>query len=788
MIDKKIKKVEIKDSQTTLKDIKEKIIEKNISDYAENAYLEYAMSVVKGRAIPSVEDGLKPVHRRILYAMFKEGMTYNSVHKKSARVVGNVLGYYHPHGDQSVYEAMVRQAQPFSVRYPLIDGQGNFGSRDGDTAASMRYTEAKLSAITQIYMEEIRDHCVDFLPNYDGTEEEPKFLPSRLPFILLNGNPGIGVGMASDIPHHNLKEVVQATIACLENENITLDEILEYIKGPDFPTKGQIISSKAEIKKIYAEGRGSIKLRSKYIVETQGKNWKLVFNEIPFSVSGKKIMEEVDAHFNPEDKIKKDGKGKEKKISLEQARLKALYASLIDRFSDASDKDHPIRLVFEPKSNKQDPEELVQILLGTTSLETSYPTNFTVVGRDGRPTQKNLIEIIFEWISFRKETVRRRVEYHLLKIAERLHILEGRKIVLSHIDQVIQLIKTSEKPKEDLIEKYGLSEIQAQDVLELKLRQLGKLELDSLEKETKELDKKQEDLQKIIATEKSLKKQIIKEMTADMEKFGDDRMTEIIEAQKVDLSLLQERTAKISEEEITLAISEKGWVKVIKGKKNADDISFKEGDKLNYHFHCKNTDTLGIFDTEGKIYNYGLHEINGKDGSPINTLVQIGNKFSLAFPLNKEFKYVLSHDKALGFVITGENLMTSKKTGKEVFKNVIEQKIAQPIPFPIAEDISEVYFGILNTENKFLAYKLSEISEYPKGRGIVICGLNEGQSIKEMMLIRNKDISFIVTSKNDNISEINIQKDFDNYIKGRSAKGQALPIKLKEAVVKIKRT
>jgi len=787
MSDKKTKKVEVKDIKASLKDIKEKIIEKNISDYAETAYLEYAMSVVKGRAIPSVEDGLKPVHRRILYAMFKEGMTHTSVHKKSARVVGNVLGYYHPHGDQSVYEAMVRQAQPFSVRYTLIDGQGNFGSRDGDTAASMRYTEAKLDAITQLYLEEIKDHCVDFLPNYDGTEEEPQFLPARLPFILLNGNPGIGVGMATEIPHHNLREVVQATIACLENENATLDDVLEFIKGPDFPTKGQIISSKAEIRKMYAEGKGSIKLRSKYVIETEGKNWKLVFNEIPFGVSGKKIMEEVDAHFNPEDKLKKDGKGKEKKISQEQARLKALYTSLIDRYSDASDKDNPIRLVFEPKSNKQNPEELAQILLGTTSLETNYSSNFTVVGRDGRPTNKNLMELIFEWISFRKETVRRRVEYHLQKIAERLHILEGRKIVLNHIDQVIQIIKTSEKPKEDLMEKFGLSEIQAQDVLELRLRQLGKLELDSIEKEVNELLKKQSDLQKIIATEKSLKKQIVKEMTADMEKFGDERLTEIIEAQKVDLSLLQEKTAKISEEDVTLAVSEKGWVKVLKGKKNAEEINFKEGDLLNYHFYCKNTDTLGIFDIDGKVYNYAINEINGKDGSPINTLVQIGNKFSLAFPFNKDNKYILTHNKALGFVITGENLMTRMKAGKEVFRDVTDKIINQPIPFAISEDISEVYFGVLTTENKFLTYKLSEIAEYPKGKGIVICGLPDGQNIKEITLIRNKEISFTVTSKNDNVSEISLQKDFDTYIKGRSAKGHQLPIKLKEATVKIKR-
>lgn len=774
-----------KKNETENKVIKTEVFqEKNISAYAEGAYLEYAMSVVKGRAIPSVEDGLKPVHRRILYSMFKEGMTFNALHKKSARVVGNVLGLYHPHGDQSVYEALVRQAQDFSVRYPLVDGQGNFGSRDGDTAASMRYTEAKLSAITQLYMEEIKDNCVDFLLNYDGTELEPKFLPSRVPFILLNGNPGIGVGMATEVPCHNLTEVVSAVIACLENEKITIDEIMNYIKGPDFPTRGEIISSKAEIKKMYMEGKGSIRMRSKYKVETEGKNWKLVFYEIPYGVSAKKIMEEVDFIFNPEEKVKKDAKGKDKKISPDQLAKKTLFTTSINKFIDSSDKDNPIRLVFEPKSNKQNPDELAQLLLGYTSLECNVAANFTVVGRDGRPTQKSLMEIIYEWIDFRLETIERRIKYRLQKIAERLHILEGRSIILNHIDEVIELIKTSEKPKEDLIAKYGLSEIQAQDVLDLRLRQLGRLELDSINKEMSELTKEKTDLEKIISSEKTLKRQMVKELKHDMEKFGDERVTEIIEsAQKVNLSALEQRSAKVVEEEITLAVSEKGWVKTFKGKKNDDEISFKEGDNLSYKFFCKNTDTLGIFDIEGKIYNYPLNEIT-KEGTPILTLAQISTKVSLVCPVNKDNKYLLAQDSGFGFIVNGENLLTRMKAGKEMVKIANDGKLLQPLSFGISEDMSEYRVAIITTENKVLIYKLSEISEIAKGKGITICGLSGDFKVKNLKIIKDMKIEFSAINKKGKEEIVKIEGDNLKALeKGRATKGSFLNIKDKTSDV-----
>lgn len=781
-----MKKNETKDNVTIVKNFDANMVEKSIATYAEHAYLEYAMSVVKGRAIPSVEDGLKPVHRRILYAMFREGMVHTSVHKKSARVVGNVLGLYHPHGDQSVYEAMVRQAQNFSVRYPLIDGQGNFGSRDGDTAASMRYTEAKLSPITQLYLEEIRDRCVNFMPNYDGSEMEPQVLPARIPFILLNGNPGIAVGMATDIPCHNVTEVIEGVIAYLKNSELTLDEMMQYIKGPDFPTGAQIISSQADIRKIYAEGRGSIRVRSKYRIEGEGsKNWKLVFYEIPHGVSVKKVMEEIDVLFNPEDKSKKDAKGNVKKITPEQARLKTLFTSLIGKYTDASDKNNPIRLVIEPKSFKQDPEELIQSLLAYTSLETNIPANFVVVGRDGRPVQKTLMEIISEWTSFRLETIDRRVRYHLEKIAERLHILEGRKIILSNIDEVIKIIKNSEKPKEDLMEKFSLSEIQAQDVLELKLRQIGRLELDSILKEMNDLLKKQAELQKIISDEKNLKKQMIKELNSDLEKFADERISEIKQAEKVDLSAVAEKTAMVSQEDVTLAISEKGWVKVIKGIKPKEEISFKEGDNTDYIFHCKNTDTLAIFDVEGKVYNYPILELN-KDGTPINTLAQINAKVSLLCPINKDFKYVITQSMGYGFIVTGENLMTRQKAGKEMVNIVDNSELLQPLYFANSEDISNIRMGVITTENKFLTYKLNNISEIAKGKGIVICGLPDNQKIKQVKIFRQEeDIKFITLGKNKKELEFTIKpEEAVNYEKGRSTKGSFLPIKDKMSEIK----
>lgn len=757
----------------------------NIAEYAENSYLEYAMSVVKGRAIPSVEDGLKPVHRRIFYSMYKMGISDTSIPKKCARITGDVIGKYHPHGDVAVYEAMVNQAQLFRMRHAVIEGVGNFGSRDGDGAAAARYTECKFYPISKVLFEELNQNAVDLIPNYDGNEVEPKFMPARLPFILLNTNEGIGVGMATNIPSHNLREVVSAVIAYLENDKIELPEILEHIKGPDFPTGAQLISTKEEINKVYQEGRGPFRLRSKYFIEDAGtKKWKLVFTELPFAVSVKTILEEIDAIFNPEDKLKKDAKGKDKKITQEQSRLKQLFINLINNFADESDKKNPLRLVIEPKSSKQDPEELAAILLGTTSLESSFSANFVAIGRDGNPCQKGLMEIIAEWTSFRLETIERRCKFHLDKIANRLHILDGRKIILNNIDDVIQIIKTSKNPKEDLMTKYILSEIQAQDVLDLRLRQLGNLEMESIDKEYKDqlMDKAQ--LERIIATPGSLKKQAVKELKTDMDKYGSDRLTEINEAQKVDLSVLQEKSAKVSEEDITVAVSSKGWIKTFKGQKILEEISFKEGDKSEYSFYCKNTDTLAMFDVEGKVYNYPLNDLT-KDGAPIQTLAQFNANLAFVCPVNKNHKYLLCQSSGYGFIVNGENLLTKMKAGKEMVNMTDGGQLFQPPYFKSDEDVSNYKIAIITTENKFVLFKLSDLSEIGKGKGVTLCGLPKDHKIKQVKLLKEDSIDLKVVGKKDKPVMKLEGENLLKYEKNRSAssKGSFLPLKDKMSEV-----
>ncbi len=755
----------------------------NISDYSSVAYLEYAMSVVKGRAIPFIHDGLKPVHRRILYAMSVEGMTHTSVHKKSARVVGNVLGKYHPHGDQSVYDALVRQSQEWQMRYPLVDGQGNFGSRDGDGSASMRYTEVKLSPYNQLYLDEIKDHCVDFKPNYDGTETEPHVMPSRVPFILLNGNPGIGVGIASDIPSHNMTEVIKATIHYLDNPTCTVKGLMKYIKGPDFPTRGVIISSKADIEKVYLEGRGPIRLRGSYSVEGE-KTWKLVFNELPHGVSVKKVMEEIDTIFNPEDKSKKDANGKPKKISPEQDRKKRLFISNIEKYVDASNKDNAVRLVIHPKSYKQDPEELAKILLAYTSIETNYNCNFTMVGLDGLPVVKNLLTTISEWTVFRLETIERRCRYHLEKINARIHILEGRKIILNDLDKAIKIIRFEEFPKVELMKQFKLSDIQAEDVLELKLRYISNLELKSIIKELTDLNGRKAELLRIISTPETLKEQMKIELTADMAKYGDKRLTEISEAEKTDVAEIDEKASTIAAEKITVAISQKGWVRVKNGEKGKDDFSFKEGDATDYVFHCMNTDSLAIFDDTGKVYNCDLTTLSKE--TPINTLCDMGNsKFALACPVNKDHKYVLGHSKGYGFIVPGANLITRMRAGKEMFGVPTGATQLQPLFFKADKDISKAYLSLISTENRVLIYKLDEVSEIGKGKGVGLMGFNGQHTLKEFKMLDDKSVALTIAEKKKTFEYLLEGEEFTRCMQKRSvaAKGKVLNIKDKLADV-----
>ncbi|MEG0142014.1 MAG: DNA topoisomerase IV subunit A, partial [Comamonas sp.] len=480
----------------------------DLGQYAQRAYLEYALSVVKGRALPDVCDGLKPVQRRILYAMDRMGLSYsgnngNTAAKpvKSARVVGDVLGRFHPHGDQSAYDALVRMAQDFNQRYPLVDGQGNFGSRDGDGAAAMRYTEARLSKITSLLLDEIDMGTVDFVPNYDGSTQEPRQLPARLPFSLLNGASGIAVGLATEIPSHNLVEVAAACVSLIKKPNLSEEELLAMIPGPDYPGGGQIISSSSDIADAYRTGRGSLKVRARWKIEELARGqWQLVVTELPPGVSTQKVLEEIEDITNPKVKTGK------KTLTQEQTQLKASMLAVLDCVRDESSKDAPVRIVFEPKTGKVPQSELITALLAHTSLESSSSINLTSIGLDGRPVQKSLRQMLEEWIAFRFQTVTRRSQHRLAKVLDRIHILEGRQAVLLNIDQVIAIIRASDEPKQALIEEFKLSERQAEDILEIRLRQLARLEAIKIEQELKELRTEQGKLDDILGSEATMRR------------------------------------------------------------------------------------------------------------------------------------------------------------------------------------------------------------------------------------------------------------------------------------------
>ncbi|UZG43169.1 DNA topoisomerase IV subunit A [Caldimonas thermodepolymerans] len=590
-----------------------------LAHYAERAYLEYALSVVKGRALPDVTDGQKPVQRRILFTMERMGLAYTGPNGakpvKSARVVGDVLGKYHPHGDQAAYDALVRMAQDFSQRYPLIDGQGNFGSRDGDGAAAMRYTEARLAPIARLLLDEIDEGTVDFVPNYDGSFQEPRQLPARLPFVLLNGASGIAVGLATEVPSHNLREVAAATVALIRNEKLSDDELHALLPGPDFPGGGQIISSAADIREAYASGRGSVKVRARWKIEDLARGqWQLVVTELPPGTSAQKVLEEIEELTNPKVKAGK------KTLTAEQQQLKATVLSVLDTVRDESSKESPVRLVFEPKTSRVDQQELVNTLLAHTSLESSVPINLTVVGGDGRPTQKSLRQILAEWIQFRLTTVQRRTRHRLDKVLDRIHVLEGRQLVLLNIDEVIRIIRNADEPKPALIERFRLTDRQAEDILEIRLRQLARLEAIKIEQELKELRAEQEKLEDILNSPASLRRTVIKEIEADARQFGDERRTLIQEEKRAVAEV------KVIDEPVTVVVSQKGWVRARQGHgHDAASFAFKAGDGLYGTFECRTVDTLLVFGSNGRVYSVPVSALPGArgDGQPLTTMIEL---------------------------------------------------------------------------------------------------------------------------------------------------------------------
>ena len=533
-----------------------------LSEYAEKAYLTYAMSVIKGRALPSLSDGQKPVQRRILFAMHEMGLVPNNKPVKSARVVGDVIGKYHPHGDASSYEAMVRLAQEFIMRYPLVEGIGNYGSRDGDNAAAMRYTEARLTPFAEILLKEIHMGTVDFAPNYDGNDQEPVDLPSRLPMVLLNGASGIAVGLSTEIPSHNLGEITDAATALLKNPNLTTKALLQYVLGPDFATGGQIINSQQEILQMYEEGRGSLRVRARYHIEKlANRHWQIVVEEIPQYASTKKILSQVEDLLNP--KIK-PGK---KQLSEEQNNRKALFSSLLYRIRDEADQNSPVRLVFEPKSRRQDPTELMNTLMAETDLELTVSVHLIMIGLNGLPQQKSLKTILTEWLQFRAQSVERRLKTRLKAVENRLHLLTGRMTAYLHIDQVIALIRESDEPKKSLITQFSLSELQAEDILEIRLRQLAKLEWIKLEEEQNKLQKEESQLKHLLQDKKQRDLLIIQELEEDKEKFNDERRTLIQEAARAELN------QSAPDQAITVILSKQGWIRKRVGH-NLNPVSY----------------------------------------------------------------------------------------------------------------------------------------------------------------------------------------------------------------------
>jgi len=647
-----------------------------LADYAQRAYLEYALSVVKGRALPDVCDGNKPVQRRILYSMLRMGLAPGASGAakpvKSARVVGDVLGKYHPHGDTAAYDAMVRMAQGFNQRYPLVDGQGNFGSRDGDGAAAMRYTEARLAPIARLLLDEIDEGTVDFQPNYDGSEEEPRQLPARLPFVLLNGASGIAVGLATEVPSHNLREVAAASVALLKNEQLSDDELFALLPAPDYPGGGQIISPEADIREAYRTGRGSLKVRARWVIEELARGqWQLVVTELPPGTSAQKVLEEIEELTNPKVKAGK------KALLQEQVQLKQTVLSVLDAVRDESSKDAPVRLVFEPKSRTVEQAELITTLLAHTSLETSAPLNLTMVGRDGRPVQKSLRQILGEWIAFRLATVERRTRHRLQKVLDRIHVLEGRQLVLLNIDEVIRIIRNADEPKPALINRFKLSDRQAEDILEIRLRQLARLEATKIEQELKELREQQARLEEILASPAALKRTVVREIEADAKAHGDERRT-LVQAEKKAVAEI-----KVVDEPVTVVVSLKGWVRALKGHEvDPAALAFKPGDALYGCFPCRSVDTLLVFGSNGRVYSVAASTLPGGrgDGVPITTLIDLeaGTQVAHYFSGAAATRLLLANTGGFGLLAQAGDLVGRNRGGKAFLALEAGQKLLPP--------------------------------------------------------------------------------------------------------------
>ncbi|WP_426151438.1 DNA topoisomerase IV subunit A [Pseudomonas sp. DC3000-4b1] len=668
---------------------------RSLADFTEQAYLNYSMYVIMDRALPHIGDGLKPVQRRIVYAMSELGLDADAKHKKSARTVGDVLGKFHPHGDSACYEAMVLMAQPFSYRYTLIDGQGNWGAPDDPKSfAAMRYTEARLSRYSEVLLSELGQGTADWVPNFDGTLDEPAVLPARLPNILLNGTTGIAVGMATDVPPHNLREVATACVRLLDEPSASVEQLCEHLPGPDYPTEAEIVTPRHELLKMYENGRGSVRMRAVYRVE----DGDVVVTSLPHQVSGAKVLEQIAAQM--------------------QAKKLPMVADL----RDESDHENPCRIVIIPRSNRVDAAELMQHLFATTDLETTYRVNMNIIGLDGRPQLKNLRALLQEWLEFRVRTVRRRLQFRLDKVERRLHLLEGLLVAFLNLDEVIHIIRTEDHPKARLIERFGLSETQADYILDTRLRQLARLEEMKIRDEQEALAKEREKLLALLASEAKLKKLVRSELLADAKTYGDDRRSPIVE--RAEARALSENEL-MPTEPVTVVLSEKGWVRCAKGHDiDATALSYKAGDGFKAAAPGRSNQYAVFIDSTGRSYSLPAHSLPSArgQGEPLTGRLTPppGAQFECLLLPDDDALYVVASDAGYGFVVKGEDLQAKNKAGKALISLPTGAKVMAPRPL---KDREHEWVAAVTTEGRLLVFKVADLPQLGKGKGNKIIGV-----------------------------------------------------------------
>ena len=721
----------------------------SLRTYTESAYLNYSMYVILDRALPHIGDGLKPVQRRIVYAMSELGLKNTAKFKKSARTVGDVLGKFHPHGDSACYEAMVLMAQPFSYRYTLVDGQGNWGSPDDPKSfAAMRYTESRLTRYSDVLLGELGQGTVDWVPNFDGTIDEPSILPARLPNLLLNGTTGIAVGMATDVPPHNLNEVADACVHLLENPKASVADLVQHIQGPDFPTEAEIITPRADLLKMYEQGRGSIRMRAVY----QKENGDVIITALPHQCSGAKVLEQI--------------------ASQMQAKKLPMVADL----RDESDHENPTRLVIVPKSNRIDVEGLMNHLFATTDLEKTYRVNMNMIGVNGRPQVKSLDRMLTEWLSWRTDTVRRRLQYRLDKVLARLHILEGLLVAFLNIDEVIEIIRNEDKPKEALMAKFGLSELQADAILEIKLRQLAKLEEMKIRAEQEELDNERKHLELVLSSERRLKTLIKKEILADKEAFGDARRSPI-EAREEAKALLE--TDLMSSEPVTIILSEKGWVRCAKGHEvDPTTMNYKSGDKYRLAARGKSNQSSVFIDSTGRSYSIQTHTLPSArgQGEPLTGRVNppSGATFEGLCVGENSDCYLLASDAGYGFVVQHSDMISKNKAGKAL---ITLPKNARVMP-PVQVQGENQYLAAITNEGRMLVYPLSELPKLARGKGNKIINITASRAADRVEVV----VALTVFEKDGSITlhagkrHMTLKPaDIEHYQGERGRRGNKLP-------------